>query len=168
MNTVTVELLRNVCPCAADQLFSGTVQLWSPNVRVPLVKMLAHPCTVRGIAVEGNYMATTGLDRKLRFYWLHHRCKYLDLFIFCPWFLVCFCFCRIWDVRKYQQLYSYTLPFGLAEVSFSQRSAVACAVGNVVQVSFCHLNRKLRFQEQMHSFRRCINFLVSTNSCCNA
>ncbi|VDM95529.1 unnamed protein product [Thelazia callipaeda] len=44
----------------------GTVQLWSPNVQKPLVKMLAHPCSIRGIAVQGDYLATTGLDRKLR------------------------------------------------------------------------------------------------------
>lgn len=49
-------------------LHSGTVQLWSPNVREPLIKMLAHPCSVRGIAVENNYMATTGLDQKLRYF----------------------------------------------------------------------------------------------------
>ncbi|MCP9265412.1 WD repeat-containing protein 46 [Dirofilaria immitis] len=85
---------------------NGTVQLWSPNVREPLIKMLAHPCSVRGIAVENNYMATAGLDQKL----------------------------RIWDVRNYKQLYAYTLPFGLAEVSFSQRYAVACSVGNQVQI----------------------------------
>ncbi|VDK70691.1 unnamed protein product [Onchocerca ochengi] len=85
---------------------NGTVQLWSPNVKEPLIKMLAHPCSVRGIAVENNYMATTGLDRKL----------------------------RIWDVRNYKQLYAYTLPFGLAEVSFSQRYAVACSVGNQIQI----------------------------------
>ncbi|VDO47484.1 unnamed protein product [Onchocerca flexuosa] len=85
---------------------NGTVQLWSPNVKEPLIKMLAHPCSVRGIAVENNYMATTGLDHKL----------------------------RIWDVRNYKQLYAYTLPFGLAEVSFSQCYAVACSVGNQIQV----------------------------------
>ncbi|KAL3983172.1 BING4CT (NUC141) domain family protein [Acanthocheilonema viteae] len=85
---------------------NGTVQLWSPNVREPLIKMLAHPCSVRGIAVENNYMATTGLDQKL----------------------------RIWDIRNYKQLYAYALPFGLAEVSFSQRYAVACSVGNQIQV----------------------------------
>uniref|UniRef100_A0A1I7VGU6 WD_REPEATS_REGION domain-containing protein n=1 Tax=Loa loa TaxID=7209 RepID=A0A1I7VGU6_LOALO len=85
---------------------NGTVQLWSPNVKEPLVKMLAHPCSVRGIAVENNYMATTGLDQKL----------------------------RIWDVRNYKQLYAYTLPFGLAEVCFSQRNAVACSVGNQIQI----------------------------------
>ncbi|VDK87793.1 unnamed protein product [Litomosoides sigmodontis] len=85
---------------------NGTVQLWSPNVKGPLIKMLAHPCSVRGIAVENNYMATTGLDQKL----------------------------RIWDVRNYKQLYAYTLPFGLGEISFSQRYAVACSIGNQIQV----------------------------------
>uniref|UniRef100_A0AAF5PJ58 BING4 C-terminal domain-containing protein n=3 Tax=Wuchereria bancrofti TaxID=6293 RepID=A0AAF5PJ58_WUCBA len=85
---------------------NGTVQLWSPNVKEPLIKMLAHPCSVRGIAVENNYMATTGLDRKL----------------------------RIWDVRNYKQLCAYTLPFGLAEVSFSQRYVIACSVGNQIQI----------------------------------
>uniref|UniRef100_F1KWN2 WD repeat-containing protein 46 n=1 Tax=Ascaris suum TaxID=6253 RepID=F1KWN2_ASCSU len=85
---------------------NGTVQLWSPNIREPLVKMLAHKSSVRGIAVEGNYMATTGLDRRL----------------------------RIWDVRNYKQLFVYVLPFGLSEVAFSQRYTIACAVGNSVQV----------------------------------
>uniref|UniRef100_A0A0N5AI28 WD_REPEATS_REGION domain-containing protein n=1 Tax=Syphacia muris TaxID=451379 RepID=A0A0N5AI28_9BILA len=85
---------------------NGTVQLWSPNVREPLVKMLAHSCSVRGVAVDGDYMATTGLDRKL----------------------------RIWDVRMYKQLYAYTLPIGLSEVAFSQRHFVACAIGNSVQI----------------------------------
>ncbi|VDM12632.1 unnamed protein product [Wuchereria bancrofti] len=51
-------------------------------------------------------MATTGLDRKL----------------------------RIWDVRNYKQLCAYTLPFGLAEVSFSQRYVIACSVGNQIQI----------------------------------
>lgn len=85
---------------------NGTVQLWSPNVREPLVKMLAHSCSVRGISVHDNYMATTGLDRRL----------------------------RIWDVRNYKQLYAYTLPIGLSEVAISQRNFVACAVGNTVQI----------------------------------
>ncbi|MFH4976063.1 hypothetical protein AB6A40_002772 [Gnathostoma spinigerum] len=85
---------------------TGTVQLWSPNIRQPLVTLLAHRCGLTGITVEGNYMATAGLD----------------------------CHLRIWDVRSYRQLYAYALPFGLSEVSFSQRYAVACAVGNSVQV----------------------------------
>ncbi|VDN57781.1 unnamed protein product [Dracunculus medinensis] len=67
---------------------NGTIQLWSPNVREPLIKLLAHPCTVQGISVEGHYMASTGLDR----------------------------FLRIWDVRNYKSLFSYRLPFGLSQI----------------------------------------------------
>lgn len=85
---------------------NGTVQLWSPNVRTPLVKMLAHPCSVRGIAVEGNYMATTGLDLKL----------------------------RIWDVRTYKQLNAYTLARGLSDVTMSRRFMIACSFGAQIQI----------------------------------
>uniref|UniRef100_A0A914RTB2 Uncharacterized protein n=1 Tax=Parascaris equorum TaxID=6256 RepID=A0A914RTB2_PAREQ len=41
--------------------------------------MLAHKSSVRGIAVEGNYMATTGLDRRLR---AHMRGGMLCKFIY--------------------------------------------------------------------------------------
>ncbi|CAB3409480.1 unnamed protein product [Caenorhabditis bovis] len=87
---------------------NGTVSLWSPNSKEPLVKILAHLSSVKGVAVDnqGTYMATTGLDRK----------------------------CRIWDVRMFRQLHSYSLPFGVSEVAISQKLHVACAVGNYVQV----------------------------------
>lgn len=87
---------------------NGTVSLWSPNSKEPLVKVLAHLSAVKGVAVDdqGNYMATTGLDRK----------------------------CRIWDVRMFRQLHSYSLPFGVSDVAISQKLDVACAVGNNVQV----------------------------------
>ncbi|CAI5448408.1 unnamed protein product [Caenorhabditis angaria] len=87
---------------------NGTVQLWSPNSKEPLVKILTHLSAVKGIAIDeqGTYMATTGLDRK----------------------------CRIWDVRMFRQLHSYSLPFGVANVAISQKLHVACAVGNYVQV----------------------------------
>lgn len=87
---------------------NGTVSLWSPNSKEPLVKILTHLSAVKGIAVDdqGNYMATTGLDRK----------------------------CRIWDVRMFRQLHAYSLPFGVSNVAISQKMNVACAVGNHVQV----------------------------------
>uniref|UniRef100_A0A7I4YPA7 BING4CT domain-containing protein n=1 Tax=Haemonchus contortus TaxID=6289 RepID=A0A7I4YPA7_HAECO len=87
---------------------SGTVCLWSPNVKEPLVKMLAHQSSIRGMDIDqtGKYMVTTGLDRK----------------------------CRVWDVRMYKQLHAFSLPFGLSSVAISQRLAVACAVGNTVQI----------------------------------
>uniref|UniRef100_A0A8R1DH35 WD_REPEATS_REGION domain-containing protein n=2 Tax=Caenorhabditis japonica TaxID=281687 RepID=A0A8R1DH35_CAEJA len=87
---------------------NGTVSLWSPNSKEPLVKILTHLSAVKGVAVDdqGTYMATTGLDRK----------------------------CRIWDVRMFRQLHSYSLPFGVSEVTISQKLDVACAIGNNVQV----------------------------------
>ncbi|KAL6739238.1 hypothetical protein Aduo_012714 [Ancylostoma duodenale] len=87
---------------------NGTVCLWSPNVREPLVKMLAHQASIKGMDIDptGKYMVTTGLDRK----------------------------CRIWDVRMYKQLHAYSLAFGLSHVAVSQRLAVACAIGNTVQI----------------------------------
>ncbi|KIH60213.1 BING4CT domain protein [Ancylostoma duodenale] len=40
----------------------------------------------------------------------------------------------IWDVRMYKQLHAYSLAFGLSHVAVSQRLAVACAIGNTVQI----------------------------------
>ncbi|VDL69234.1 unnamed protein product [Nippostrongylus brasiliensis] len=87
---------------------NGTVCLWSPNVKEPLVKMLAHQSSLRGMDIDqsGKYMITTGLDRK----------------------------CRVWDVRMYKQLHAFSLPSGLSHVAISQRCAVACAIGNSVQI----------------------------------
>lgn len=47
----------------------GVVSMWSPNSKESLVDMLTHKSAVKGISVEetGTYMATTGLDNKLRF-----------------------------------------------------------------------------------------------------
>ncbi|CAJ0931275.1 unnamed protein product, partial [Mesorhabditis belari] len=85
----------------------GTVSLWSPSSKEPLVRMLAHTGVLKGIAVDqsGTYMATTGLDRK----------------------------CRIWDVRMYRQLHAYTISPLLGRVAISDQKVIACAVGNTVQ-----------------------------------
>ena len=44
--------------------------MWSPNSKKPLVEMLAHKSSVLGVAVDqsGTYMATTGLDNRMRFW----------------------------------------------------------------------------------------------------
>ncbi|XP_065419988.1 WD repeat-containing protein 46 isoform X2 [Chrysemys picta bellii] len=87
---------------------NGTVTLWSPNVKEPLVRMLCHQGGVRAVAVDssGTYMATSGLDRKL----------------------------RVYDLRAYQPLQSLVLPVGAGHLSFSQRGLLAAACGDVVQV----------------------------------
>ncbi|XP_054832539.1 WD repeat-containing protein 46 [Eublepharis macularius] len=87
---------------------NGTVTLWSPNVKEPLVRMLCHRGAVRALAVDGSgsYMATSGLDRKL----------------------------HIYDLRTYQRLHSLLLPIGAGHLDFSQRGLLGAACQEVVQV----------------------------------
>ncbi|XP_067403071.1 WD repeat-containing protein 46 [Emydura macquarii macquarii] len=87
---------------------NGTVTLWSPNVKEPLVRMLCHRGGVRAVAVDssGMYMATSGLDRKL----------------------------RVYDLRTYQPLHALVLPVGAGHLAFSHRGLLGAACGNVVQV----------------------------------
>ncbi len=85
----------------------GTVSLWSPNVREPLVKMLCHRGPVRGLSVDSNgrLMATAGSDRRV----------------------------RIWDLRQYKELSAIQLA-AEGGLSFSQRGLLAAAVGTSAQV----------------------------------
>ena len=87
---------------------NGTVCLWSPNDRKPLVKMLANPSAVRGVSVDtsGNYMATAGVDRHL----------------------------RLWDLRKYGMVSDVRLRSIPGGISFSQKSMLGVNVGNAVEV----------------------------------
>ncbi|XP_077430052.1 WD repeat-containing protein 46 isoform X2 [Vanacampus margaritifer] len=87
---------------------NGTVSLWSPSQKEPLVKMLCHQAGVRSIAVDktGTYMVTSGMDKKL----------------------------KVFDVRTFQPLKSYFLPAGASCLSLSQRGLLSAATGDVVQV----------------------------------
>ncbi|XP_033730001.1 WD repeat-containing protein 46-like [Pecten maximus] len=86
----------------------GTVTMWSPNVKEPLVKMLCHRNGVRSVAVDpqGKYIATSGIDRKL----------------------------KIWDIRTYKMLQSYQIGIGASSLAFSQRDMLAVSKGNIVEV----------------------------------
>lgn len=88
---------------------NGTVALWSPNVQKPIVKLLANPSTIRGIAVDsttGNYMATAGVDRSL----------------------------KIFDLRNYKCVYNYKLRSVPGSLSFSQTDMLSVGLGDVVEV----------------------------------
>eukprot|EP00062_Callorhinchus_milii_P025093 gi/632985695/ref/XP_007909828.1/ PREDICTED: WD repeat-containing protein 46 [Callorhinchus milii] len=87
---------------------TGTVTMWSPNVKEPLVKMLCHRGGIRAIAVDktGTYMATSGLDKKL----------------------------KIFDIRALRQVQSYVIPLGASHLTFSQSNLLAAGCGNVVHV----------------------------------
>ncbi|CAB1336148.1 unnamed protein product [Coregonus sp. 'balchen'] len=87
---------------------NGTVTLWTPNQREPLVKMLCHQGGVRSVAVDktGTYMVTSGMDKKL----------------------------KVYDIRSYRPLQSYFLPAGASCLSLSQRGLLSAATGDIVQV----------------------------------
>lgn len=60
---------------------SGEVTLWTPNAgSTPVVKLLAHPgapVTALSIARNGNYMATTGKDSRLKVWDIRNTYKCL-------------------------------------------------------------------------------------------
>ncbi|XP_074167499.1 WD repeat-containing protein 46 [Sminthopsis crassicaudata] len=88
---------------------NGTVSLWCPAVKEPLVKILCHRGGVRSVAVDssGMYMATSGLDHQV----------------------------KIFDLRgKFQPLTSRALPQGAGHLAFSQRGLLAGGMGDVVNI----------------------------------
>ncbi|XP_016365774.1 WD repeat-containing protein 46 [Sinocyclocheilus rhinocerous] len=87
---------------------NGTVSLWSPNQKEPLVKMLCHRGAVRSLTVDktGTYMVTSGLDRKL----------------------------KVYDIRAFKPLHSCFLPAGASCLSLSQGGLLSAATGDIVQV----------------------------------
>ncbi|XP_072890973.1 WD repeat-containing protein 46 isoform X1 [Hemitrygon akajei] len=111
----------------------GTVTLWSPSVKEPLVKVLCHRGAVRAIAVDktGTYMATSGLDQKL----------------------------NIFDLRTYQPLHSYLLPTGASHLTFSQRSLLGLACGNTVHVYKDIQNVAVRSPYLSHPVRQAVHGL---------
>lgn len=87
---------------------NGTVTMWSPNMKEPLVKMLCHRNAIRSIAVDksGLYMATSGQDGHI----------------------------RIFDIRKYTPLHSYKVMRSPSNLKFSQRGLLAATFGNIVEI----------------------------------
>ncbi|XP_053328707.1 WD repeat-containing protein 46 [Spea bombifrons] len=87
---------------------NGTVSLWSPSMKEPLVKMMCHRGAVRALSVDktGMYMASSGLDRTL----------------------------RIFDLRTFQPLHSSVLPLGAGTLCHSQKGLLAAGTGDIVQV----------------------------------
>ncbi|XP_027380958.1 WD repeat-containing protein 46 [Bos indicus x Bos taurus] len=88
---------------------NGTVSLWSPAMKEPLVKILCHRGGVRAVAVDstGMHMATSGLDHQL----------------------------KVFDLRgTFQPLSARTLPQGAGHLAFSQRGLLAAGMGDVVNI----------------------------------
>ncbi|OUC41580.1 BING4CT domain protein [Trichinella nativa] len=87
---------------------NGTVSLWSPTVKKPLVSMLCYGNPVRSVAVEqtGNFMATVGADRIV----------------------------KVWDLRNYGELHRLKVPYSTSHMVFSQRGLLACSMGTFIRV----------------------------------
>ena len=91
---------------------NGTVTLWTPNLPHPAVRLLAHLGPVAGVSVDpstgGRYMATSGADGSV----------------------------KIWDCRNWKgAVRQWSTRGGGAEVEWSQKGALAVAVGGSVNVS---------------------------------
>eukprot|EP00055_Hartaetosiga_balthica_P007218 m.24476 g.24476 ORF g.24476 m.24476 type:complete len:567 (+) comp5657_c0_seq1:88-1788(+) len=89
---------------------NGTVTLWTPNMREPVVKMLCHRSPVAALAVKscGNVMATAGVDGQM----------------------------KIWDIRNFKDkpIQAYFTPSTASYIDFSQRSCLAVSFGSHVQI----------------------------------
>eukprot|EP01090_Pellita_catalonica_P004222 TRINITY_DN14060_c0_g1_i1.p1 TRINITY_DN14060_c0_g1~~TRINITY_DN14060_c0_g1_i1.p1 ORF type:complete len:536 (-),score=91.20 TRINITY_DN14060_c0_g1_i1:15-1622(-) len=88
---------------------NGTVTLWTPNFKTPVVKLFAHRGPVLDLSVDnsGEYMVTTGAD----------------------------CRMRVWDMRKnYAPVFEYCTRGSASSLRFSQTGLVAAASGREVAV----------------------------------
>lgn len=87
---------------------AGTVTLWSPTVKKPLVKMLTHKAPVRALAIDstGNYLATSGVDKRV----------------------------KVFDLRTCKMLHKVQVPMGASSLDFSHQGLLAAAMGNRVQI----------------------------------
>ncbi|KPM08748.1 WD repeat-containing protein 46-like protein [Sarcoptes scabiei] len=87
---------------------NGVVQMWSPNHREPIVKLLCHASTIRDIVIdkEGCEMITTSTDQSI----------------------------RVWDVRNFKMKQEARLPSIPSKIALSQKNLLAIASANVVNV----------------------------------
>ena len=87
---------------------NGCVTLWSPNVNEPLVKMVTGPGHVTSLAFsqDGQTMATGGVDGRV----------------------------RLWDLRTYKALQTYSSPTPATSLDFSQQGLLAVGGGGLVTV----------------------------------
>lgn len=86
----------------------GVVNLWSPAMRDPLARLLAHKGPVTAVAVdrEGRYMVTAGRDAKV----------------------------KVWDVRQFKELHAYFSPTPAQSLDVSDRGMLAVGWGPHVSV----------------------------------
>eukprot|EP00095_Tigriopus_kingsejongensis_P011067 maker-scaffold23_size669530-snap-gene-3.9 protein:Tk11067 transcript:maker-scaffold23_size669530-snap-gene-3.9-mRNA-1 annotation:"wd repeat-containing protein 46" len=107
----------------------GIVTMWTPNMKEPAAKMLAHRQAVRSVAVDrsGTYMATASTDRSL----------------------------KIWDIRQFKCLQDYRINAGASQLEFSGRGLLGVAMGNMVEVYKDCCSQTVKYPYMRHRvFRR--------------
>jgi U3 small nucleolar RNA-associated protein 7 len=114
---------------------SGVVNMWTPNLSDPAVKLLCHPNTVNTISVDfsGNNLVTCGNDCKM----------------------------RIWDLRTFKQVHEYFNPMIATSTSISQKGLLAVSHGNVVEIWKDYAKEKQKEPYMKHHFK---NNQTKTNS----
>lgn len=87
---------------------NGTVTLWSPNMSIPLVKMLCHQGPVRSLGVDltGHYMVTGGAENQM----------------------------KVWDLRTYKEVHSYFTTSPAVTMAISERGHIAVGLNSHVQI----------------------------------
>ncbi|KAI9470298.1 putative U3 small nucleolar RNA-associated protein 7 [Coemansia sp. RSA 989] len=82
---------------------NGVVTLWSPQQSTPLAKILCHKGPVQAMAIDhtGTYMATSGLDGRV----------------------------KIWDIRNFKAMHEYTTLKPAHSLDISQRGLLAAGWG---------------------------------------
>jgi len=86
---------------------NGTVTMWTPTVKAPVVKLWTHAGNVNSIAIHDNYMATAGADG----------------------------FWKVWDLRKYEPLHTYkSFGHAVSDIDISMTGLVSVGFGAHLEV----------------------------------
>uniref|UniRef100_A0A0D6QYN0 BING4 C-terminal domain-containing protein n=1 Tax=Araucaria cunninghamii TaxID=56994 RepID=A0A0D6QYN0_ARACU len=85
---------------------NGTVTMWSPNMSTPLTSMLCHygPVTAVAFDMQGHQMVTAGNDSKL----------------------------KVWDLRKFLPLHSYSCH--AKSIDISQKGLLAVGYRSLIEI----------------------------------
>lgn len=107
---------------------NGTVNFWSPNYNSePVVKMLTHPNSVTNVVIDnsGNYLTTTGVDKKM----------------------------KVYDLRNtYEQVFEYFTPSQVYSLAISQKGLLAVGNKSVVEIWKNHSLSKQQKPYLKHHF----------------
>lgn len=89
---------------------NGTINFWTPNYSSePVIKILGHPTKVNHVGIDntGNYLTSTGLDKKM----------------------------RVWDLRNtYSQVFEYYTQSQVQSIAISQKGLIAVGTGSEVEI----------------------------------